>query len=147
MIPAAIIAEKAKKLGNGAKAAAATPAGRKVLTATGFAVAGAAAFLIVRSIVRKAKKNNAEKRIDNTEVQAAVRIRSACNPSGSNWLIDMDGTSFAVIKDALNSVSSFNKLAQEYKNLYPESLLDRLRAELDQGELAEVMKIINTKTL
>lgn len=135
------------KAAQGAKKAAQSETGKKALKYAGYSALVLAGFVAVRGIVRKAQKNNTERKIEAPEVQAAVKLRAAFQPWGADWSGDMDGTDEEAVLNALRSVSSFKSVADSYKKLYNESLVERLQKELDGEELQEAFQIINSKTL
>ena len=89
-----------------------------------------------------------EKKFDKNETKAANQLaqqyRSASNPSGISWMIDMDGTDEEQIdRLAYQSKGRFKPIADAYQLKFGETLTDRMRKELDSEELQNWRNIIH----
>lgn len=143
MSPALI--KTALKTKEGAKKAVQSETGKKAIKVASITAGAVAGFFIVRGFIRKTRKNNTEKKIENPEVQAAIKLRAAFQTWGWDFWGNIDGTDEEAVLNTLRSVSSFKNVADAYKKLYNQSLVERLEKELDGEELTEAFKIINSK--
>ena len=116
-----------------------TPAVRKGVLIGGASIA---AIVLGNHIIKKVKKNQTEKRFDEDPVQQATLLHSAMNPSGVSWMINIDGTSNDTLFTIASQITDFNKVAKEYKNLYAESLIERLEKELSSLEYTRMLNML-----
>jgi hypothetical protein len=115
---------------------------KAVTLGMGALVAGAG-FLVVRKLVKSARKNRKQK-LFSEEGQQALLIHSAINPSGISWLKWTDGTNEEAIFEVARQITKFKKVAQEYKILYNRALVSELEKELSTEEYAKFMDIVNS---
>lgn len=74
----------------------------------------------------------------------AIRIRQAVNPSGIDWLIDIDTTLEGDLMVIADEISDVDKVARAYYDLYGENLVKRLEKELNSTKYAEWSRRANT---
>jgi len=108
----------------------------------GGAVVGSA--FLAKYIINKIKKKNTQKRFDEDTVQQAMLLHAAMNPSGISWMMSMDGTSNDTFFNVINEITDFNKVANEYKKLYQNSLIETVEKELSSGEYTRFLNLIST---
>ena len=102
---------------------------------------------LIRGGVKKLIRSWREKQFDKNEAkdvnQIAQQYRAASNPSGSNWMIDWDGTD----EDAIELLAHQTKghlesVARVYKQKFDETLTDRMRKELDTDDFQNWHNIV-----
>ena len=89
-----------------------------------------------------------EKQFDKNEAkdynQLAQQYRAAANPSGSDWMIDWDGTDEEAIERlGYQTKGHLASVAAVYKQKFHETLTDRLRKELDTDEFQNWRNIVD----
>lgn len=103
---------------------------------------------ILKGGITKLIRAYKEKQFDKNEAkdynQLAQQYRAAANPSGSDWMIDWDGTD----EDAIERLGYQTKghlasVAAVYKQKFHETLTDRLRKELDTDEFQNWRNIVD----
>lgn len=105
-------------------------------------------FFIVRGGIRKIRAKIREKRFNRNEDkdvnQLAQQYRSASNPSGISWMIDIDGTDEDAIKlIARDTKGRLKDVASAYRLKFDgEALTDRLRKELDSDDFQHWRDIV-----
>ena len=88
------------------------------------------------------KKTDAEKQVlQSPEVQQAMALRAAMNPSGIGWMQSIDGTNSEALYSAASQITDLNQVQDEYKTLYQRDLMDDLRKKLGADGLT---KFLNT---
>ncbi len=90
--------------------------------------------IITTKVVQKLKQDNAFKNADSEEVQQAIAIRSALNPSGVSWLSSMDSTDLDTLYQVAGQITNIKKVVKQYKNLYQRSMMDDLQKDLEPEE-------------
>lgn len=105
-------------------------------------------FWLLKGGIKKTIRYFKERSFDKNETkdvnQIAQQYRAASNPSGSDWMIDWDGTDEDQIeKLAFQTKGSFENVAKAYKQKFDETLTDRMRKELDADEFQNWRNIID----
>lgn len=104
------------------------------------------AFFIGRSLIRKARSNDEQKKAydDDNPATAAQKLKLAFeNDNWFGW-----GTDEAAIRDVLEKIRSkeeFDKVIKSYQRLYSRSLMADMQNELSTEEYAEVVDILSSK--
>ena len=102
---------------------------------------------LIKGGISKAVRYFKEKNFDKNEAkdvnQIAQQYRAASNPSGSDWMIDWDGTN----EDAIELLAHQTKghlesVARVYKQKFDETLTDRMRKELDADDFQNWHNIV-----
>ena len=104
-------------------------------------------LFFLKGRIKRVIQNYNESQFDKNETtnvnQLAQQYRSASNPSGTSWMIDMDGTDEdAIEKLAFQTKDHFTDVASAYNQKFNETLTDRMRAELDSNEFQNWHNII-----
>ena len=104
-------------------------------------------FFFFRGKIKSFFKKRREVEFDRNETKdvnlLAQQYRSAANPSGVSWMIDMDGTTEGAIdRLAYQTKGSLTQVADAYKLKFDETLTDRMRKELDAEELQNWRNIV-----
>ncbi|SFD02561.1 hypothetical protein SAMN05421780_1247 [Flexibacter flexilis DSM 6793] len=106
-------------------------------------------FFVAKSTVRGIKQGyydnqDGQSYTNNSDGQSvdlntlAREYRAAANNSGTDWMIDFDGTDVeAMYSLAEQSKGIFTQVAKRYKQLYNEVLLERIAEELNSSEFAK----------
>ena len=111
------------------------------------AIAVIVGYLFFRGKIKAFFKKRREAEFDKNEHkdanQIAQQYRSASNPSGVNWMIDMDGTKEeAIDRLAYQTKGIFPQVTEAYKLKFDETLTDRMRKELSSKELQNWRNIV-----
>ena len=104
-------------------------------------------LLLLRGTIRRIIRKIRQRRFDRNEGkdvnQMAQQYRSAANPSGVSWMINMDGTNEETIeKLAYQTKGSLQAVADAYRLKFEESLSDRLRGELSAKDYQNWRNIV-----
>lgn len=98
-------------------------------------------FLLKKYIkkgIKKIKENKFDKQSHEDPNKLALNFRSAANPSGYNWMIDMDGTDEETMLDIGQRIKDLNlqeDVSKAYRLKYDETLEERASKELDGEDL------------
>jgi hypothetical protein len=91
----------------------------------------AATYFLGRKIIKGINERRTALLADKSpEVQQAMTLRSAMNPSGVSWLMWSDGTNEKVILDTADLITNFSAVTTAYRNLYQSELMKDLQSEL-----------------
>lgn len=106
------------------------------------------AFLFLKGTIKKIFRKIRESRFDKNESQntnqIAQQYRSASNPSGIKWMIDMDGTDEkAVERLAYQTKGKLEPVATAYNQKFDETLTDRMRKELTPDDFQDWKNIVD----
>jgi len=77
--------------------------------------------------------------------QKAVAFRNAFNPSGFNWLIDVDTTNTSGVMDLVSGIKTkaeWDAIVGAYNKAYNESIVNRINSELNQEQLTRFNAIL-----
>lgn len=96
-------------------------------------------------LIQKIRRDQALKRADTPEVQQAIKLRSAMNPSGLSWLRAVDTTDEKAIYEVAKEITNLKRVIKEYKNIYKRALMDDLQKELTPGEFSKFTLIVKSK--
>jgi len=89
------------------------------------------------------KKNTSLQADNNVEVQQAMLLRNAMNPSGISWMMSMDLTNNDAIFATAKKITNFDKVAIAYRKLYNSELTADLQSELDTEEYQKFLTLIS----
>lgn len=98
-------------------------------------------FLLKKYIkkgIKKIKENKFDKQSHEDPNKLALNFRSAANPSGYNWMIDMDGTDEDTMLDIGQRIKDLNlqeDVSKAYRLKYDETMEERANKELDGEDL------------
>ena len=98
-------------------------------------------FLLKKYIkkgIKKIKENKFDKQSHEDPNKLALNFRSAANPSGFNWMIDMDGTDEDTMLDIGQRIKDLNlqeDVSKAYRLKYDETMEERANKELDGEDL------------
>lgn len=108
----------------------------------------AAGAVVVGKYIRKLKEQKIMNQYGNDmNVQHAVSLNNAMNPSGNNWMRNFDGTDEAGMYQIAEKITNWPAVVQAYQTLYNRNLIDDINSELDSSELDNFNAILNkTKT-
>jgi hypothetical protein len=96
----------------------------------------------VKKLYEHYQKNTAEKQVlQSPEVQQAMALYAAMNPSGFEWMRHFDGTSKEALYNTASEITDLNTVEDEYTKLYQSDLMDDLRQKLGSDGLT---KFLNT---
>jgi hypothetical protein len=118
---------------------------KKVLIAAALIVAVYFGYKWVRKSLDRQKATEDNQIVTNSDPKKgaakmiATTLRNAFNPSGVEWMDEMDGTNNKAVFQAAWQMKKYkipyDYVAQEYFNTYSQSLLSRLNKELNATEL------------
>jgi hypothetical protein len=98
----------------------------------------------IKSIIEKFKEGKFDKHETKQVNQIAQQYRSAANPSGIKWMIDVDGTNEkAVERLAYQTKDKLEPVATAYKQKFHETLTDRMRKELTPDDFQDWKNIVD----
>jgi hypothetical protein len=110
-------------------------------------VIGIGGFLLYkfgRKFVTNLRKKNVDLQADkNLEVQQAMLLRNAMNPSGISWMMWMDGTNNDMIYSTAKKITDYDKVAIAYRKLYDSGLVADLQSELTTEEYQKFLTLIS----
>lgn len=111
------------------------------------AIAVVVGYLFMRGKIKAFFKKRREAEFDKDEHkdanQIAQQYRSAANPSGVKWMIDLDGTNEeAIDRLAYQTKGTAKQVFDAYKLKFDETLTDRMRRELNAEDLQSWRNII-----
>lgn len=96
-------------------------------------------------VIQKVRHDAAFKNADSEEVQQAIAVRSAINPSGFAWLSSMDSTDIDSLYELAGRITDLKQVVKQYKNLYSRSMMDDLQKELDPKEYEKFLLLQKNK--
>lgn len=99
---------------------------------------------------RYLKKKKEEKTLDDfgtdSNVQIAIAIRKAINPSGLSWMMPFEGVDFSLVSKEFSKIKDYKKVASAYRTMYGRDLTTDLRSNLSNAQFSVISSIINTGT-
>lgn len=98
-------------------------------------------------LIQKVKFNEVSKKLgDDINVQQAVALRNAINPSGIEWMRQYDGTNEDAIFQIAAQITDFEKVSKAYYQLFfQRSLTNDLQSELSAEDFQKFLNLINNK--
>lgn len=110
-------------------------------------------YLILRSVIRKIRRNSITNNFGADTPQAraaqyAANFYTAIFPSGLEWLSDMfgDGTDTALVFSTAQQVHADNNMSEvvkAYRKLYNRDLIIDLQKDLGSSQFAKFNKLVN----
>ncbi len=105
-------------------------------------------YFIFKKKIKQLLHKMRQRRFDKNEAQdvnqVAQQYRSASNPSGISWMINVDGTDEEEIeKLGFQTKGNLQPIADAYRLKFDESLSDRLRKELNPKEFQNWRNIVD----
>lgn len=82
----------------------------------------------------------------DAESQQAQLLRQAFNPSGTGWLMAVDGTDEETVMAVAAQISNYGKVADAYRVLYGADLSSDLADELTRADLTKFWDIVYKRT-
>lgn len=106
------------------------------------------AYFIFKKKISALLHRMRQRKFDKNEArdvnQLAQQYRSAANPSGLSWMINMDGTNEKEIEHlGYQSKNQLQPIADAYRLKFEESLSDRLRKELSPEDFQNWRNIVD----
>jgi len=98
--------------------------------------------LVLKIITTNRKKNTSLQADNDLEVQQAMLLRNAMNPSGISWMMSFDTTNNDAIVATAKKITNFDKVATSYKKLYDSDLTADLQSELTTDEYQKFLTLI-----
>lgn len=96
-----------------------------------YGIGGLVVYFFVRGLIKKIRLNITERKSGEDEnVQYAIVLKMAMNPSGSRWMRSFDGTNRNEIFNTAMKIDNMTKVARAYKSLYGSSVYQDLQKEL-----------------
>src|ERR1051326_3178131 len=122
------------------------PESKKKDTLIDYAVKGGLIALLLWGAKKGYDKirHNAEenKTADDPATQQAMSLRSAMNPSGFEWLRNMDGTNEESIFNTAKNIMNLEDVIKAYRRLYSgSSLMDDLKREMGTDSYLRLLNI------
>lgn len=108
-------------------------------------VGGAALIYFGKKWFDDKKTENTEDKADTPEVQQAMLLRSALNPSGNTWMKDIDGTDTETIFKVAKQITKQKAVSESYRNLYKSSMYDDLSNDLSTSEYQKFLSLMPKK--
>ncbi len=103
-------------------------------------------YLTVKLIANRRKVQSGKRVLTDPNVRFATEFNSAINPD-QNWLLDaFNGADKEKLFALAKEVKNFQDVAQEYKNLYDESLILEIQNALGK-DYDEFLRIMSGETL
>lgn len=108
-------------------------------------IGGYLLYKVGKKIIADMKKQSTESEADDSpEVQQAMALRSAMNPSGMSWLKSVDGTNTTAIFDAAKQIKKLDDVSAAYKNLYSDDLLMDLQNDLSTSDYQKFLTMVSS---
>ncbi len=109
---------------------------------------GIVLYFIFKKKIRKLLHTLRQQKFNKNEArdvnQLAQQYRSAANPSGISWMINVDGTKEEEIERlGYQTKGQLQQVADAYRLKFEESLTDRLRKELSSREFQNWKNIVD----
>ena len=106
-------------------------------------IGGFLTYKLVKNIIEKSKKDSAQKHAgDDVEVQQAMLLRNAMNPSGISWMMSMDTSNTSAIMSLAKKITKLDKVITAYKDLYNDNLISDLQSELTTEEYQKFLTLM-----
>lgn len=80
--------------------------------------------------------------LTDPNVNPAMTLRQAMNPSGFSWLFGADGTDKDAIWEVAPTIKDIKKVAEAYKNMYNSNLLADLQSDLTTTEYKKFLSMV-----
>jgi len=110
-------------------------------------IGGFVIYKLGKNFIQNQKKKNTSLQADNNlEVQQAMLLRNAMNPSGVSWMMSFDLTNNDAIFATAKNIKNFDKIAIAYRKLYNSELTADLQSELDTEEYQKFLILISQGT-
>ncbi|MEW7289629.1 hypothetical protein [Aquimarina sp. 2304DJ70-9] len=105
-------------------------------------------YFIFKKKIKRLIHTIRQRKFDKNEArdvnQLAQQYRSASNPSGISWMINMDGTNEEEIERlGYQTKGQLQPIADAYRLKFDESLSDRLRKELSPEDFQDWRNIVD----
>ncbi|TSE10340.1 hypothetical protein [Aquimarina algiphila] len=105
-------------------------------------------YFVFKKKIKKLIHRIRQRKFDKNEAQdvnqIAQQYRSASNPSGISWMINVDGTDEKEIERlGYQSKGKLQPIANAYRLKFDESLSDRLRKELSPEDFQDWKNIVD----
>jgi len=114
----------------------------------GGVVVGIGGFLLYKlgkKIINDMQHNSTEKQADSSpEVQQAMALRSAMNPSGISWMMSFDTTNTAVLFDTAKQIKKLDNVSSAYRRLYNSDLLVDVQNELSAEDYQKFLTLVSS---
>jgi hypothetical protein len=114
----------------------------------GGVVVGVGGFLLYKfgsSIFQTINHRNTEGQADsNPDVQQALALRSAINPSGISWMKSFDGTNTAALLDTAKQIKNLDAVSSAYRQLYNDDLLMDVQSELSSDDYQKFLTLVSS---
>ncbi len=108
-------------------------------------IGGYLLYKVGKKIIADMKKQSTENQADDSpEVQQAMALRSAMNPSGMSWLKSVDSTNTTAIFDAAKQIKKLDDVSAAYKNLYSDDLLMDLQNDLSTSDYQKFLTMVSS---
>ena len=97
-----------------------------------------------KKLVAEWQRSGAEKQADDSlEVQQAMLLRMAMNPSGISWMRTFDTTQVDKVLEIGQNITNLDAVAKAYKDLYRDSLLADLQSELSSDQYQRFITLVS----
>lgn len=108
-----------------------------------YGIGGLVVYFFVRGLIKKIRLNITERKSGEDEnVQYAIVLKMAMNPSGSRWMRSFDGTNRNEIFNTAMKIDNMTKVARAYKSLYGSSVYQDLQKELNITDYNKFIAIL-----
>ena len=98
-----------------------------------------------KKLIEELRKGGAERRADDSpEVQQAMLLRMAMNPSGVSWMKSFDGTQVDKVMEVGRVITNLDAVGKAYNDLYRDSLLTDLQSELSADEYQRFITLVTS---
>jgi hypothetical protein len=98
-----------------------------------------------KKLIEELQKGGAERRADDSpEVQQAMLLRMAMNPSGVSWMMSFDATLVDKIMEVGRVITNLDAVGKAYRDLYRDSLLTDLQSELSADEYQRFITLVTS---
>lgn len=105
----------------------------------------ALAYRLGKGIVQDMKKEGALRLADDSpQVQQALLLRDALNPSGISWLMPLDQTNVGKVLDVAAQIAHLDSVAAAYRDLFQDSLYQDLQNELSTLNYQKFLTIVSS---
>jgi hypothetical protein len=103
------------------------------------------AYRVGKGIVLDMKKESALRLADDSpQVQQALLIRDALNPSGISWLMALDQANVAKVLDLAAQITDLDRVAGAYRDLFGENIYRDLQNELSTLNYQKFLTIVSS---
>ena len=98
-----------------------------------------------KKLIADLKQSGTERRADDSpEVQQAMLLRMAMNPSGVSWMMSFDTTRVDKVLEIASSITDLDQVAKAYRDLYQDSLLTDLQNELSTVDYQKFITLVSS---